>query len=419
MEYSTIRASGTHGPHGFLREAGALLLVGPVYWLRLQPLARRELGRWRRRASTIPDASLRACALGKLSEEALNPEAAALFAVLAPRSRRCQVAAFIVAYQVLYDYLDALNELPGWSDLRTGLQLHRALTDAFDPGSELRDIYQHDSHGGDGGYVEALVGECRRALGALPQATSRLLACASRRCAEAQSHNHAFLSGGDPSLVEWSRAQASPGTPYEWWELAAGGISCLAVHALVACAAHAESSTAQLSCVERAYFPSVCALSALLDSLADFYEDARTENHSFVAHYADPGRAAGRLVAIAAEASTLLETLPNAARHKIIMVGVCSYYLSCGSVLSGFPVIARRELLEHLGWLGGPMLGAMRARRWLQHPRVLPRALGPSCALAARDAGERRKRAGLARRARAAWLPRSSRVAREPGGWRA
>jgi tetraprenyl-beta-curcumene synthase len=346
-----------------VREAWALLLVGAVYWLRLQPLARRELASWERRASVIPDAALRRCALGKLADEALNPEAATLFAVLAPGSERRRVAVFIVAYQVLYDYLDAVNEMPGWTPLQTGLQLHRALTVALEPGGELTDIYQRRRCCGDGAYVEALVDACRASLGELSPDARAALCIAGVRCAVAQSLNHAFRAQSDETLIAWSTGETPAGSEYEWWELAAAGISCLAVHVLAVRAADADATACELRRVDRAYFPSVCALSALLDSLADYYQDAGSENHSFAAHYFDPDHAARRLVAIVTEAITLLGALPHAARHKVILVGICAYYLSCSSVLAGFPLPAREALLDNLGWLAKPMLAVMRARR--------------------------------------------------------
>jgi tetraprenyl-beta-curcumene synthase len=369
MEYSGRLAGGVGTTGRVVREGIALVCVGAVYWLLLQPLARREIAFWERRARTIPDDSLRERALGKLADEALNPEAAALFAVLAPRSERRRVAVFIVAYQVLYDYLDALNEMPGCTPLQTGLQLHRALTEALEPRGELSDIYQGHTSCGDGGYVEALINACRASLGELSPGALAALGLAAERCARAQSLNHAFLPGTDERLVDWSYRQKPPGTGYEWWEIAAAGISCLAVHALAARAANPDSTARELASVDHAYFPSVCGLSALLDSLADYYEDAGSENHSFAAHYRDGAHAARRLVAIASEAATLLGVLPNAARHKVILVGICSYYLSCGSVLAGFPALARRALLEEVGWLGTPMLAAMRARRRLRSRR--------------------------------------------------
>jgi tetraprenyl-beta-curcumene synthase len=419
MEYSRALACASRATRRLLQEARALLFVGAVYWLWLQPLARRELALWGQRARVIPDRSLRECALSKLADEALNPEAAALFAVLAPNSERRRIVAFIVAYQVLYDYLDAVNERPGCTEIRTGLQLHLALTEALKSSREHSKVFlRHGDHGDDGGYVEALVTTCRDALGEVSPAASKLLVSAGLRCARAQSHNHAYVAHASESLVRWSRTQHARATAYEWWEIAAAGISCLGVHALVASAARPQSSDCQLSHVDRAYYPSVCALSALLDSLADFHEDAGSENHSFVAHYRDDAHTAGRLVAIAAEANALIGALPHAARHKVILVGICSYYLSCSSVLAGFPALARQALLGHVGWLGRPMLAAMSARRRLQPPPAVANRAA-SRAHATRGEVEPRMPQDQGSRAQASSPRRSSQSAQDPAKQRA
>src|SRR5580704_6458437 len=104
--------------------------AGVVYWLTIYPRARLEIRRWRRRAQGIPDLTLRAQALYKLTHERLNPEAAAFFAVLAPRRYRRLLVRLMVDFQIAYDYLDGINEQPTTAALRNGLQLHRALSDA-------------------------------------------------------------------------------------------------------------------------------------------------------------------------------------------------------------------------------------------------------------------------------------------------
>jgi tetraprenyl-beta-curcumene synthase len=181
------------------RDAIALLRVQGVYWLAIYPQARREIDAWRHVARTIPDAGLREHALGKLAQEGLNAEGAALFAVLAPRTRRRHVVRLLVAYQVLYDFLDAVNEDPRWSELQSGLRLHRALTDAVRPDRATSDCYVDypGLRGGtaDGGYSQALTQMCRRVVRTLPAASrnGHLLERAAERCAEAQSHNHAML----------------------------------------------------------------------------------------------------------------------------------------------------------------------------------------------------------------------------------
>lgn len=343
----------------------ALLHIGAVYWLRIYPQVGRELAGWQHRASCIPDLVLRQHALAKLSGERLNPEAAALFAVLAPSPQRRRVVRLIVAYQVLYDYLDAVNEDADGAELRNGLQLHRALTDAVLPELPMSDYYlRHPSHG-DGGYVRALVIACRRIVRTLPSAPrcAAVLARTTERCGQAQSRNHAILTEGDAGLIRWSRTQASEHNGYLWWELAAGGISCLAIHALLAVAADPRGTAEDAAKLDAAYFPPVCAISALLDSLADYEADAGTTNHSFVERYRDSDHAATRLVSITADATQSIRTLPHAPRHAVILAGICSYYLSSPTVWRGFGAQAAQELVSRIGPLSTPMRGAMRVRR--------------------------------------------------------
>ncbi len=350
------------------REALALLSVGGSYWLGIYPQVRRDLARWERRARGIPDPVLREAALGKLTEERLNPEAAALFAVLSPPVHRPGVVRLIVAYQVLYDYLDAVNEEPGCTELRNGLQLHLALTEAVRPDLPISDYYRHNPTDADGGYMRALTGACRDIVRGLPSASraAQVLARATERCGQAQSHNHAIGSEGEAPFVEWCLAQPSARGGYLWWELAAGGISCLGIHALLASAADPLCSGENAPLVDAAYFPAICAISALLDSLADYHRDAGTSNHSFVAHYRDSGHAAERLVAITADAKEGIRRLRHSARHAVILAGISSFYLSSASVTEGFPARAAASLIESEGSLDAPMRAVMQARRHLQ-----------------------------------------------------
>jgi tetraprenyl-beta-curcumene synthase len=355
-----------------LRDSLALSRAGTLYWLGIHPQVSRELAGWELRARRIPNQMLRDHALGQLAGERLNPEAAALFAVLAPRAQRRRAVRFIVAYQVLYDYLDAVNEEPGLAALSSGLQLNRALTDAVLAERPMGDYYPHRPGLTDGGYMHALAEQCRRVVQRLPAATrsAQVLVRASERCAQAQSHNHATLRWGQSRLVEWSLAQApADGRGYEWWELAAGGISCLAIHALVASAADPASDAEEAAALDAAYFPAICALSSLLDSLADYHSDAGSTNHSFVSHYRDSAHAGERLVAIATDAADRLEGLRNRRLHAIILAGIASYYLSSPSVRQGFPAPVAERLVGHVGALGTPMRMALRVRRRL-HARA-------------------------------------------------
>jgi tetraprenyl-beta-curcumene synthase len=353
-------------------ELGSLVQMGAAYWLGIQPQVQRELAAWDRLARGIPDELLRERALAKLSGERLNPEAAALFAALAPRSERRRVVSLIVAYQVLYDYLDGVNECPGFDGLRDGLALHTALVDALLPDRKCHDYYPNHQGLDDGGYMLTLCRHCRRMAGTIQfiGSSGAVLEEAAERCGQAQSHNHADGAEGGEGLIGWSLLQLPRCPGYEWWEMAAGGISCLNIHAVLACAADRRLDASDLELVEAAYFPSVCSLSALLDSLADFHIDAESGNHSFVAHYRDADHAAERMTAIVGEAKERTATLPASPRHTVVLAGIVAYYLSSPSVWDGFPALAAKQLIESVGPLGSSMCAVMRMRR-RAHSRTL------------------------------------------------
>src|SRR5580658_8672334 len=290
-----------------LGEALALLAANIDYWLTIAPAARGELERWRDYALSIPDPVLKTHALQKLSSEALNSEGATIFALLAPKANRRRLIRLIVAYQTMYDYLDAVNEEPAFSPLRDGLQLHRALLNTIQAGTLQTDYYANHDERDDGGYLNALVGACRDTLSALPSTAVIIpaLTLAIRRCSEAQAHNHAGAVEGREQLIYWSEKQA-PSSEYLWWELAAAGVSSLALHALLAASATPRMTSYEAQRIGAAYFPSVCAISALLDSLIDLERDANTTNHRFAANYASSDQAAERYAAIIVDAETQL-----------------------------------------------------------------------------------------------------------------
>jgi tetraprenyl-beta-curcumene synthase len=345
------------------REVVALLTAGIAYWLTIYPLARREIRRCKQRAQQIPNPTLRAAALDKLTRERLNPEAAAFFAVLAPRRQRGRLVRLMVDYQVAYDYLDAVNEQPTAAPLRNGLSLHRALSDAVSSKRSVLAHYGLHRESDDGGYLTGLVHACRAVIEALPSAAAiePVLVTAAERCGQAQSRNHAMLVEGDTPLVSWAAAQAED-SGYLWWELAAAGISCLSLHALFAAAA-CTTTLQEAERIDTAYSPPICAISALLDSLVDYPSDAVGTNHSFVGHYDTCGQAAERFAAITAEARALVSTLSNHCRHTVILAGIASFYLSAPEARTDFARPVAMRTLDCLGPTSVPILAVMRLRR--------------------------------------------------------
>lgn len=351
------------------RDALTLLSAGIAFWVELAPIARHELRCWQHRARAIPDPALRDSSLGKLAGEALNPEAAAFFGILAPRRSRTRLVGLIIAYQVMYDYLDAVNEEPSSTRLLDGRYLHQALVDAVQPTYRECGYYTHHPRGDDGGYLTTLVGSCNTTLVAFPStaAISGSLIAAAERCGEAQARNHAVSVDGYQQLIDWSDAQA-PSGKYRWWELAAAGISCLAIHALLAAAATPGLERGQAERIDGAYFPSVCAVSALLDSLIDRADDASTDNHSFATHYATSRYATERYTTIIADAKEGFESLLDQQRHRIILAGIVGYYISAVGTGDGLGEQIASQASKSLSPAIRPILAVMRLRR-RQHER--------------------------------------------------
>jgi tetraprenyl-beta-curcumene synthase len=325
---------------GAVEEIVAVCWALGAYRRWILPAARRELGGWERRAAAIADPQLRGVAIGSLRLKRRNPEATAVFALLAPRRWRATVLGASVALQVAVDYLDELTERPG-TTLAAGLSMHGALAGAVAPTGTPAEL----GTGADGGYLETLLGACRHGFASLPGAVGVAPAAgrAATRCAEGQSYTHA----GDEALEAWAmRLSAPPG--YRWWERAAGASSSVALHALIAAAADGATDPDYAALVDAAYYPPIGALTVLLDDLVDYDEDLARNQHNYLTHYADADDAAARLALIADRARAATGELRQRRRHRSILAGVAGFYLSAAAP-SRFAAPARERLLEAIG----------------------------------------------------------------------
>lgn len=347
------------------RQLAALAAVyaREVAWV--APSVAAEVRRWRARAAAIPDPALREDALISLERERLNIEGAALYAVL-PRRREPRLLRVLVAYQIALDYLDTLGERLVGEPHRTGVQLHRALVEALDPGSPVSDYYRYLPWAADdGGYLRALVEACREGCRTLP-GYERVREPAVRAGARfvVQVANHDPLPARrDAALVAWAAGQEPYGAGASWFELAAGASSTLGIHALLALATRPDPSPAAVAAVDAAYFPWVCAASTLLDSLVDRADDARTGSHNFLDHYADEATAERRLAEVIARSVAQSRRLGRGERHAVIVCGMVAMYLSKSSAAGPELRPAARRLLRAAGGLAALELPILR---WLR-----------------------------------------------------
>lgn len=337
------------------------------YWCAILTLARRELRRWERRARAIPDPLLREQALATLAQERLNAEAAAVFATLAAPASWGALVPLLVAFEVMFDYLDTLSEQPAPEPFERSCRLHLALAAALDPELDVTDYYALHPRSADGGYLAALVARCRLALPRLPawDAVAPFARRAAERCALGQSHTHAAADWGERPLARWALAQERA-HGYHWWELAAGAISSVSVFAQMAGATDPRTTAADAAMIDAAYFPAIGALSALLDSFVDRDDDRATANANTFAPYASDEEAAARLALIARRAVAAARGLRHGRRHVAIVAGVAAYYLSAVDPRAPARRLLADALREAIGPAVLPILATMRARRQLK-----------------------------------------------------
>jgi tetraprenyl-beta-curcumene synthase len=337
------------------------------YWLAILPNARRELRRWEREAQRVSDPDLRMHALKTLRDEAFNAEAAAVFATLAGRRYGARVVRLVVAWQVMFDYLDTVGEHSPGDILRDNRRLHLALSDALQPVGETleADYYRFHCQGYDDGYLDTLVDTCRSTFHELPgvEVIGPTALRAARRCAEGQSRTHAASRQPDESLATWAAAQAPLTPELAWWELAAGAISSLSLHALVAAASHPGVTHEDADRIDSAYYPTVCALSTLLDSLMDRAEDNASGTPGYIAYYPNAAEAAQRLAKITHHAALAVRELPHGRRHSIILTGVAAYYLTTAAANSSFAREATFRIFDSLDEFAPLVVASLRLRR--------------------------------------------------------
>lgn len=344
--------------------ATALVVVHLRYWLTVAPRVRRELRRWRRRARAIEDPVLRAHATQKLCDERANTHGTATLCTLAPRRYRRSVVAAAVALQVMYDYLDAVTELPVPGHLRSSRQLFRAFAVALTPGAEPVDYYRFHPQWRDGGYLDALVGACRTSIEGLPGGAAVLPIARDvvERFSEAQSRSHVVPHEGVDQLERWAVRELAPSS-LTWWEWAGGAAaSIFAVHALLSAAADPRTTRRQALQIDEVYLLS-STLATMLDSLIDDERDATGGGHRYISYYATPKSAAGRLATVAREATAAARGLPNAAHHVMTVAGVTAFYLSAPAAGTAEARVVASPVTNELRPVIVPILATLRVWR--------------------------------------------------------
>jgi tetraprenyl-beta-curcumene synthase len=316
------------------------------------PAVSREVRRWRALANEINDPRIRKDALAALAEQRTHIDGAALFSIL-PRARDPNLLRLLVAYEVIWDFLDNVNERSADAGVANGLQLHLALIDALDADRPISDYYKFSPEYDDSGYLRALVIDCRAHCACLPSYDCiRSSAIREARRGQVCAINHdPDPTSRDATLMAWARKEFPAGHEASWFELTAAASTDLTIFALLALASETTCTDDQITQTSLAYFPWVSILTAMLDSYADQLDDEASGDHSYVAHYSQPELATERICVLIGRCLKEAGSLDKGEKHILISACMFAMYLSKNSALTPATSHTTKRLIESGGSL--------------------------------------------------------------------
>lgn len=280
---------------------------------------------------------------------------------------RGDVVRAITAFEIAFDYMDSISELPSHDPIASGSSLNQALLVALSPGARQLDYYRHYPRREDAGYLEGLVGACQTAVGRLPSfaAIAEPLRRSVSRVVTYQSLNHGDANGSHDAFRRWADSQSIQGVDLRWWELGAAAGSQLSILSLIAAAGDPTMCPERAIALERAYFPWVAALSTLLDGVIDQRRDNAEGQRNLIDHYASPEETARRLRMLASEAMEAVLPLSDAPNHTMILEAMAAFFHSTPQALAPDVKLATHAVIDAMGSWTAPALLFFRARRAL------------------------------------------------------
>jgi tetraprenyl-beta-curcumene synthase len=290
-----------------------------------------EVRLWRARAIEIPDPLLRSDALSALTRKRGHTDGAALLWTI-PRVRDQNLLRLLVAYEIIWDFLDGVNERGATAGQANGRQLHLALVDALDLTRPISDYYRHNQCDDDRGYLRMLVEACRENCRRLPSywAIRPLLVREAIR-AQVLAINHDLDPAlRDTDLRKWATETFPAISDASWFELTGAASASLTIHALLTLCAEPEPVRGEAQSLQAcaAYFPWISTATTMLDSYVDQVEDTANGDHSYVSHYPTPQLAATRIRELVERSLVEARSLRDGERHVVIVACMVAMYLS-------------------------------------------------------------------------------------------
>lgn len=315
------------------------------------PLVKQELKRWKNEALACEDPALSLQAINSISSKDFHCYGGAVFAIAGAQQEK-HLIKLIVAYQTICDYLDNLCDRNDCLDGGAFRQLHIALQDALQPGTEKSNYYQYYPNQNDGGYLDKLVEECRTLVQKLPSypAVQKEVLALVQYYIDLQVKKHISLSQREKSLMDWAENHLVSYPGIYWQEFAAASGSTLALFALLALASHHNIEPQDCQETIAAYFPWICGLHILLDYFIDQEEDRRGGDLNFTFYYTDNHETMQRLKLFIQQAHLQAGQIKDSIFAKTVVEGLLALYLSDTKIKSqGYQPMAR-ELIKESGW---------------------------------------------------------------------
>jgi tetraprenyl-beta-curcumene synthase len=150
-----------------------------------------------------------------------------------------------------------------------------------------------------------------------------------------------------------------------WWQIAAAGGSSLAVHALIATAANDDVQRQDVETIEAAYFPWICGLHSLLDSLVDVAEDELAGQRNLLSYHANPEQASVAMEVLTQRAVDAARSLPDDLHHRVILTAMVAHYISSTDASTPGAQAIAESVAGAVGPLLSPTLRLFKARRTL------------------------------------------------------
>lgn len=316
----------TQNGHG--KNLPPLLTLGRIL-CGVLPEVERQLARWQEYLKRCPERELARQAALSISRKRFHCQGGAVYALYHDAFDR-NLVRLIVALQTISDYLDNLCDRAGCRDGAAFRLLHRAVLCAVDPREPLTDFYALYPYRDDGGYLQALVQDCRKVVAALPSypAARESVRQLAEFYSDLQVYKHVEVARRVPLLTAWFAPHRNRYPDLHWWEFAAAAGSTLGVFALFAAAARPGLTAQEAAALSRAYFPWIAGLHILLDYFIDQNEDRDGGDLNFVSYYPDAGTAGERLRLFVRRALAAAAGLPRPHFHRMVVRGLPALYLT-------------------------------------------------------------------------------------------